>query len=528
MREPLEREELLDKGYIELLDLMPHPLTGVRPDNTVVNAARISYLGDSKGDEADKKLLFYLMRHKHWTPFEHVQLQLRIKCPLFVARQWFRHRTWCLSGDTEITFNRPDRWKQGTHCVQSPYSDGGFTIASLYRKFHNPVSNKQISNMLIRVFDELEGNFTISNINNIIYSGKKKVYRVTLGSGESIKASKNHKFLSKECWVKLKDLNIGDYLMTCQNEFSKTQNFTIDINKDKEIWKPILGFEGRYEVSNFGRVRSLINTRNRRLETPKIKKITINSKGRCVVSLSNNGKSKVYPVSHLVYEAFIENRDKYESILHKNDNALDNRPCNLYKGNQKDNSRDMVKNGGGSYLGATPSKIISIEYAGIEDTYDIEVTGPNHNFLGNNIITHNSYNELSRRYTDRGMDFYIPDKWRGQDEANKQSSSGDVKYHNAIKAAYKYHVEHTEQIYRDLISSNVAKEMARMVLPQSMYTEFYGTVDLRNLLHFISLRNEEHAQYEIQVYGKVLLDWVDKYAPWTGEAFKKYVLKENK
>lgn len=64
------RIPVLDKGWIELLDMMPHPQSGVSLDLAVVNAARTSFLGESKGEEADKKLLFYLMKHHHTTPFE--------------------------------------------------------------------------------------------------------------------------------------------------------------------------------------------------------------------------------------------------------------------------------------------------------------------------------------------------------------------------------------------------------------------------------------------------------------------------
>lgn len=56
---------VLDKGYIELIDYMPHPATGVSGDLAIVNAARVSFMGQTKGEEADKKLLFYLLKHQH-------------------------------------------------------------------------------------------------------------------------------------------------------------------------------------------------------------------------------------------------------------------------------------------------------------------------------------------------------------------------------------------------------------------------------------------------------------------------------
>jgi thymidylate synthase (FAD) len=71
------RVDVLDKGWIELQDIMGDDLA-------IVNAARVSFLGESKGDEADKKLLFYLMRHRHTSPFEQVEFKFRVKAPLVV------------------------------------------------------------------------------------------------------------------------------------------------------------------------------------------------------------------------------------------------------------------------------------------------------------------------------------------------------------------------------------------------------------------------------------------------------------
>lgn len=78
---------VLDKGFVELVDHLGS-------DNTVVSAARVSYLGKSKGENKDRELIEYLMVNKHTSPFEQVEFQFMVKCPIFVARQWMRHRTW--------------------------------------------------------------------------------------------------------------------------------------------------------------------------------------------------------------------------------------------------------------------------------------------------------------------------------------------------------------------------------------------------------------------------------------------------
>ncbi|OQY49039.1 MAG: thymidylate synthase (FAD) [Anaerolineaceae bacterium 4572_78] len=84
---------VLDKGFVELIDMMPHPSLGVHGDLAIVNAARVSFLGESKGDGQDKKLLFYLLQHSHTSPFEQVEFKFRIRAPLVTWWHLVRHRT---------------------------------------------------------------------------------------------------------------------------------------------------------------------------------------------------------------------------------------------------------------------------------------------------------------------------------------------------------------------------------------------------------------------------------------------------
>ena len=94
----LSREALLDKwnkqipvldhGFIRLVDVMGSPTA----DLAVLEAARTSTAAESKGAEADRNLIRYLMRNKHATPFEACNIKLHVKLPIFVERQWVRHR----------------------------------------------------------------------------------------------------------------------------------------------------------------------------------------------------------------------------------------------------------------------------------------------------------------------------------------------------------------------------------------------------------------------------------------------------
>jgi len=119
---------ILDKGFVELVDLMPHPAGGVSGDLAIVNAARVSFMGESKGEVADKKLLFYLMRHHHTSPFEMVQFKFRVRAPLVTWWQWARHRT--------FSFNA----QSGRY---TPFEENDFYVPDVWRK--QAKSNKQAS-----------------------------------------------------------------------------------------------------------------------------------------------------------------------------------------------------------------------------------------------------------------------------------------------------------------------------------------------------------------------------------------------
>lgn len=114
-----KRVDVLDKGWIELVDLMPHPASEVSGDLAIVNAARVSFLGESKGPDRDKRLLFFLLRQRHTSPFEMVEFKFRVRAPLVTWWQWVRHRTWNMNAQSgrytpfqESDFYVPDIWRR--------------------------------------------------------------------------------------------------------------------------------------------------------------------------------------------------------------------------------------------------------------------------------------------------------------------------------------------------------------------------------------------------------------------------------
>lgn len=134
-------------------------------------------------------------------------------------------------------------------------------------------------------------------------------------------------------------------------------------------------------------------------------------------------------------------------------------------------------------------------------------------------------NEVSARYTELPDEFYIPNEWRGQDGKNKQGSVAGAftfSQNTSMSSIARHHCMESYKLYKDLLESGVAREMARMVLPVNVYTECYSTWDLKNLLHFVALRDDSHAQAEIQEYGRAIKVILNDLFPWTMAAYEKF------
>ena len=127
-----------------------------------------------------------------------------------------------------------------------------------------------------------------------------------------------------------------------------------------------------------------------------------------------------------------------------------------------------------------------------------------------------SYNEISRRYTDYNIQFYEPKSFRTQHKSNRQASNprdlinpliDEKNIAGGNNASYLVHRHNMVSLalYEKLIKNGVCREQARGVLPQNMYTEYYATVNLNNLLKFISLRKHSGAQWEIQRLAEGML-----------------------
>ena len=138
-----------------------------------------------------------------------------------------------------------------------------------------------------------------------------------------------------------------------------------------------------------------------------------------------------------------------------------------------------------------------------------------------------SYNEISRRYTDVDMRFYEPSAFRTQHKSNRQASNTEELTNPVLSCGsdcdemVNLHHQMALDLYSRMIEAGVCREQARGVLPQNLYTEYYGTCNLSNLLKFIELRTHAGAQWEIQQVAHACLDIAETLWPVAVGTYRK-------
>ncbi len=229
---------VLDHGFVRLDDAMADDLS-------VVNGARVSFARRKlEMDASDEGLIRFLMRDRHGSPFEHNAFRFHIRCPIFVAREWFRHRIGCLTGDTEVTFvdvnghahmrktidEIVERWDHGEidgHALSTDQREcirklaaSGRSQRSIARELGvgrrsvrtalagadgRRNGRQRLQRMRVRVLDEDTREFTTGHICDVFDKGVQPVYRMTLEDGKQLTLTENHRLLTDGGWATMRD-----------------------------------------------------------------------------------------------------------------------------------------------------------------------------------------------------------------------------------------------------------------------------------------------------------------------------------
>lgn len=151
-------------------------------------------------------------------------------------------------------------------------------------------------------------------------------------------------------------------------------------------------------------------------------------------------------------------------------------------------------------------------------------------FVARQWIRHRSanVNEYSGRYSIMKEEFYVPpdEDIQKQSKSNKQGRAGELP--EELRHRFIEYLQQSQKDaygrYSEFIGEGLARELARINLPLSLYTEWYWKIDLHNLFHFLHLRTDRHAQKEIRDYAIIMADMVRTVCPLAYEAFEDYSL----
>jgi thymidylate synthase ThyX len=463
---------------------------------------------DEKRGRIDK-LLNMLADAGHHTPFEKSMLHFVVTTDIATHIHIIKHRIGvaCLSGDTEVQF-------LNTNGDTSPRYK--FTMSELWDKWNRgrpgqdtqkdmEYSRRRIQEMDLESLDldSLEINST--HIKNVIFNGVKEVFELTLESGHILRCTRDHLLRTKNGWEEAKNCWFYEEPVAykAHTRFVEKPVFVPpDVDETLEVWTPVIGFEGSYDVSSYGRVRSYYN--NRYLtDTPKLKQLTV-SGDRFVVSL---GRETVH-VHRLVLEAF---HGSCPSLKHQgrhlNNNALDNRIENLAWGTVAENQFDWDTDEGRPRNRIRYSKIVSWRSLGAQQVFDLEVESADHNFTANGIVVHNC-NAESARYKELKEDkSYVPSDWPEdlQDQLQGHINESQAEYHRAVDKLVEFYVSQGDDKSH---AKKRAKESARFFLPYATCITADVAFNWRSFAHFQGLRNSEHAQKEVRWVAQSMLTLV--------------------
>lgn len=497
---------VLDHGYIRLVDYMGSDLSLIRAARASFNASWRTGANEANDDRLLERLWTggplgtpHGPSPKHSTPFEAVAATFEVKAPLFVFRQWHRHRTQCLDGATKIRCVSPNG-RPVSRTIQQLFESKHGINAGALPAFHknghdttgraavrpavrrDPLRTRILPNCqerTLRTFDEESGEFRAGQMRDVWESGVKEIWELSTSRG-FIRGSAKHPFLTRSGWVHLGDLRAGDHVAAAGVVSKHNRPIPPSLRRGIGVWTTMM----RHRL--------------------------IHEEDRChicqgIFSFDDLQLDHVVPVAENLELALV---------------ATNLKPA-CYECHRKKTDGERPSRVGQSGLGLVWARVIANpSRVGEGMTYDIEMIGPDHNYVANGLVVHNSYNELSLRYKEHpDDDYYTPavvvvgtqatenkqGRTTGLTAVEQQRELELMQYRTQCAGAF--------ATYHELLGAGWPRELARCVLPVSVYSQMFTTANLLNFMRFLTLRADGHAQYEIRVYAEAMTTLLDLVVP---------------
>lgn len=471
-------------------------------DHMIVAAAKVSTSGEEASEfakaeatEGNFGLINYLIKHRHGTPFEHGALTFFVHAPIFVWREWHRHRIgFCLAGDTEI-------WSESIG-VNHGRTLHKHRLVDLCNRWKNGVEDSlgrirklpSVYNQKLRVLNEDTHLFELGGINDVYESGVKELYLLQTADARwnSLRCSAEHRILTQDGWAKICDLSGDEFIYVSGKRNSNMVVVPPSLRRGIGVWTSMM--------------------RNK----------LIRPVDYCYIC------SRQFDRDDLVLDHEISVAEDLTKALNVKNIKPACKICHREKTNreQKLSDRNIVAGSKLSRLLGKPKRVSE------EMTYDIEMNGPWHNFVANGIVVHNSYNEESGRYKQLEPVFWIPPVERKLVPTPEYKAARPT-FQQADEATYNWLVEDLKAGYSDAyqryearLNRGIAKEVARAGLPVGIFSSCWVTCNPRSLMSFLSLRVHEpnakfvsYPQAEIEVAARVAEQFLATGWPLAYKAF---------
>jgi thymidylate synthase (FAD) len=514
-------------------------------DSDVLWAARVSTAGEqsleelTKDPERSKGLINFLIRDRHGSPFEHNSMTFFISAPIFVFREFMRHRAgWCLAGDTEITLESEaghlrrrkikDLYEQWHHGVEDrlPTPAGGGTWHAKAGKWMAQVGHAGQNHYLglydsreaadsavaefraehpatrvrrleserrdhVRCYDEDTLRAQRAQIVDVMESGTKSLIRITTERGRVLRCSVDHAILTPDGWRKAGELAAGDAVMAAGTAVRPSEGLVPpSLRRGIGVWT------------------SMQSSR------------LIGETDTCHLC------GGAFPRSALALDHVVPVAADLGKALDTRNLAPACEDCHA----TKSAAEQSLAQRGGKIEVAVPDRITAVVDDGEEMTYDLAVAGPWHNFLADGIVVHNSYNEESGRYRELQPVFYRPGPERRLVQQGRPGKyefvAGTAEQRDTTLAVMAESYEQSYAAYQELLAAGVAREVARSTLPVGLFSSMYATCNARSLMHFLGLRTQHELarvpsfpQREIEMVGELMEAQWAELMPLTHAAF---------
>lgn len=527
--------------------------TGCKDGNDLIGfCARVSNPKNQTNFDTAAKLLKHLMGRKEWSPLEMVDCTFEILTTRDIGRQILRHRSahfqeFCVAGDTKITTST----KSGT--------TKKVTIADLFKR-QQLKQYCDMSDWLAKIYDRNSESFISAQIVEVFDTGIKPVYKLTTDQGKNITATKEHKILTFGGFKEIGTITDSDFL-ACNGIPLYQDKIWLATAKQLAL-KTGAGLQGIAEmagckpvtITKWLRRHKLTFTKKEvasytsiwnkglpseqqpnygRFHTEEIRdKMRESSRSGSDSNLYRSGsyssntiswRSKVAQrckgfhtelLQKQNYRCAISGRvitrntsevDHILPVYRRPDLAFD--PSNLQILAIEVHAEKSEKERLQSKKTVQYQKVRSIEFVGEQQTYDMEINHSEHSYIANGIVTHNS-----QRYASPNPDEFIVREARLQDSKNRQSSidldlndPAQVKISEWFDAAQKEHIAAALDKYETAILNGIAKEQARVFLPEGNTPSWmYMKMTLRDWYFYCQLRMGNGTQKEHQEIARMI------------------------